>query len=340
MCGMAFIGFDKAGLLVIRLRRLRKFGYLAGEDGIMDIVNVSRFLAVIEAKSFAGASKSFGVTPQAIAFSIAKLEAELGVKLFQRESGGVTTPTEYALALEAHARNLVVNERSAYKAIQSLREAETGWLRLGVGETMTGSTIAQLISDMCAERPDVNIAIIENYTDRLITRMKLGEIDLIAGAPITNIDHADSLHQHVLFESTDIVVARSRHPLVGKKDVGLEDMQQYPWVVPYARRDAHDAIVKAFLNANLDPPKSFLFSDAPTLGQALIQSRDYLFLSPPDMAHLEPGGGMARVFAIEPTLTRSACLIYPNDRPLSNLAKVARDKILNTKTWHQHTGAT
>lgn len=300
----------------------------------MDIVNVARFLAVLEHKSFAQAAKVSEVTPQAIAFSISKLEKELEVKLFERESGGVTKPTEYALALEDHARTLMVNERKAYHAVQSLREAETGWLRLGVGETMTGSTIAQLIADMAAERPDVQIALIENYTDRLIERMRGGEIDLIAGAPVTGLEYADTLKQHVLFETTDVIVARRKHPLAAHKQVSLEDMQRFPWVVPYARRDAHDAIVKTYLQANLEPPKSFIFSDAPTLGQALIQSHDFLFLGPPDMTHIGRGG-MTRIHATEPTLTRAACLIYPNDRPLSELAKVARDRIINTPIWYQ-----
>lgn len=300
----------------------------------MDIVNVARFLAVLEHKSFAKAAKDFGITPQAIAFSIAKLEKELEITLFKRESGGNTEPTEYALALEDHARALMLNERKAYHAVQSLREAETGWLRLGVGETMTGSTIAQIISDMAAERPDVKIALIENYTDRLIERMRGGELDLIAGAPVTGVDYADSLKQHVLFETTDVIVARAKHPLAKLKQVSLQDMQPYPWVVPYARRDAHDAIVKCYIQADLEPPKSFIFSDAPTLGQALIQSHDYLFLAPPDMTHIGRGG-MTLIHALEPTLTRSACLIYPNDRPLSQLAKVAKDRLLNSPIWYK-----
>lgn len=300
----------------------------------MDIVNVARFLAVLDHKSFAKAAKAFDVTPQAVAFSISKLEKELDIKLFQRESGGITTPTEYALALEDHARSLMLSERKAYNAVQALKEAETGWLRLGVGETMTGSTIAQLIADMASERPDVRIAVIENYTDRLIERMRAGEIDLIAGAPVTGIEYADSLKQHVLFETTDVIVARSKHPLAAYKQVSLEDMHPFPWVVPYARRDAHDAIVKTYLQADLEPPKSFIFSDAPTLGQAMIHSGDYLFLGPPDMTNIGRGG-MVRIHATQPALKRAACLIYPNTRPLSQLAQVAKDRILKTPIWYQ-----
>lgn len=297
----------------------------------MDLVNVSRFLAVIDAKTFAKAAKAVGVTPQAIAFSIAKLERELAVSLFERESGGVTKPTEYARALEDYARTLVLNERRAFQAVRSLKDAETGWLRLGVGETMTGSTIAQLIADIVAELPNVKIALLENYTDRLIERMANGEIDLIAGSPISGVDHSDNLTQHILFEATDIIIARSAHPLAGKPTVTLKDMQDFTWLVPHARHDTYDAIVRAYLRKELEPPKSFIFSDAPTVGQALMQSNDYLMLSPPDMAHLEDDGGMVRIAASQPALTRTACLIYPADRPLSELTKLARDRIIKTE---------
>ncbi|WP_439532239.1 LysR family transcriptional regulator, partial [Polymorphobacter sp.] len=294
----------------------------------MDLINVSRFLAVIEEKSFARAAKKMQITPQAIAFSITKLETELDAKLFDREPGGVTSPTEYAMILEEYARTLMINERRAVMAVRLAKRAETGWLRIGIGETMADEMLAPTLMELLAERPDVRIAVVENYTDQLIERMQRGELDLVAGSPVTAIDRMQNLAQHVLFKATDFVVARADHPLAGKAGVTLEDMQDQSWLVPYARRDTHDAVIAAYLEAGRKPPSSFLFSDAPMLGQVLIKRHDFLLLSPPEMAQLGEKSAMVRIDAAKPTIERTACLIYPSDRPLSELAKIARDKIL------------
>ena len=294
----------------------------------MDISNVSRFLAVMEHKSFAKAARALGITPQAVAFSIKKLEQELGVSLFAREPGGLTAPTEYAHLLERHARSLVVSERRAFDAVRSLREARSGWLRLGIGETMTGNALVPLLSDILAERPDVRIAIIEDYTDILLDRMERGELDLIAGSPVTTLGHAENLTQQVLFESSDVIVARQEHPLAGKPHVSLADMQSFAWIVPYSRRDAHEAVVSAFLNEGLEPPTSFIFSDAPIFGTKLIHEGDFLLLSPRDMAQTDGAGKLVQIIADTPSLERTACLIYPSNRPLSEIANYACDRIL------------
>lgn len=298
----------------------------------MDLVNVSRFLAVIEQKSFARAAKKMGITPQAMAFSISKLETELDAKLFEREPGGVTTPTEYAGILQEYARTLVINERRAVTAVRLAKSAETGWLRIGIGETMADKMLAPTLMELLAERPDIRVAVVENYTDQLIERMQRGEIDLVAGAPVTAIDRMQHLTQHALFKATDFVVARASHPLAGKRNVTLEDMRGHTWLVPYARQDTHDTIIAAYLAAGLAPPTSFLHSDAPMLGQALIAQHDFLLLSPPEMAHVDDRSALVRIDAASPTIERTACLIYPSDRPLSELAKIAREKILTRYT--------
>lgn len=295
----------------------------------MDIVNVSRFLAVMEQRNFSKAARTFDITPQAIAFSIQKLERELGAPLFSRESGGIIEPTEYALLLERHARPLVVAERRAFEAVRSLSEAKSGWLRIGIGETMTGKALMPLLLELSRERPDVRIAIQEDYTDHLIKRLEAGDIDLIAGSPVTAIEHLDSLHQHALFETSDVIVARREHPLAGKAGVTLQDMQAYTWIVPYSRRDAHEAIVTAFLNDGLPPPASFIFSDAPIFGSRLIHEGDFLLLSPSDMAHTDEPYGLQRIDNQDIRIHRTACLIYPKNRPLSEIAQHTCDRILS-----------
>ncbi len=294
----------------------------------MDILNVSRFLAGMEQRNFSKAARSFDITPQAIAFSIQKLERELGVPLFARESGGTIEPTEYAVLLERHARSLVVAERRAVDAVRSFSEAKSGWLRIGIGETMTGRALMPLLMDLATERPEVRIAIQEDYTDRLIGRLENGDVDLIAGSPVTAIEHLESLHQQPLFETSDVIVARQKHPLAAKKRVSLQDMQTFTWIVPYSRRDAHEAIVTAFLNEGLQPPTSFIFSDAPIFGARLIHEGDFLLLSPSDMAHTDAPSGLKRIDNDDIRIHRTACLIYPKNRPLSEIARYACDRIL------------
>jgi DNA-binding transcriptional LysR family regulator len=307
----------------------------------LDLDTIARFIAVVDNGSFAAAARSLDITPQALSTSIAKLEQELKLVLFDRERGGITQPTELATALLPHARFLAAAERRAVEEVHAVRDARSGWVRLGIGEAMAGAIAAHAITRLRHEAPDVHIVIVEGYMHALLERLDNGELDLIAGAPDSTRVRRRDLKQTFLYVARDVVVARREHPLASRRKVSLTDMQHYTWMLPYARSDGFEAMVNAYTEQDLQPPEQIVYSDTATVGLELLSSEDYLLMVTPDLIWPAPGPGSPFVVlnADEPTVERQACLMYRADHPLSAMATRLRDCILTeTESYRTRTG--
>jgi hypothetical protein len=106
-------------------------------------------------------------------------------------------------------------------------------------------------------------------------------------------------------------------------------MRPYTWLLPFARSDSYQAVLTAYLEANLSPPDNFIFSDTYTLGSYLLSQQDYLHPVSPDLLwvnELKPFFAYLKVD--KPTIERHACLIHRNDLPLSAAALLLKEKLI------------
>jgi DNA-binding transcriptional LysR family regulator len=202
---------------------------------------------------------------------------------------------------------------------------------------MGGTIAARAIAQLRRDAPDVHIVVIEGYMRSLLERLDHGELDLIAGAPDSTRIRRRDLQQTFLYVARDVIVARRQHPLANRRNVTLEDMQRYTWMLPYARSDGYEAMVNAYTEQGIKPPEHIIYSDTATVGFELLSTEDYLLMVTPDLVW--PAAGPAGPFVVlnasEPTVERQACLIHRTDHPLSVMAQRLRDCIL-AEVKHLH----
>jgi len=89
------------------------------------------FLATAEAKSFSQAARALGVTVSAVSKTIAKLEADLGVRLLHRTSRRVTLTSEGEAFLPI-CREAVERARAARNTVAATARAPRGTLRVSL----------------------------------------------------------------------------------------------------------------------------------------------------------------------------------------------------------------
>ena len=303
----------------------------------MELKQLKRFLAVIEQGSLAAAAPGLRLTQQALGASIATLEREVGVVLLERGPGGQTAPTPYGELLVRHARTLIAGAARAREELLAFRDARGGTVTIGIGETFAPEIIAATVSLFHDARPDVKIVVLEGYTELLLHRMAEGEIDFIAGADMAH--GAEAFIRFPLYAAQDIVIARAEHPLAGRKNLSLKQLQPFTWMAPYSRPADAAFIAETFLRAGLEPPTRFLWTDAVNVGTHLLQQGDFLFMTSPAMlAGLSAmqGGPIVRLNTKEPSVERRAGLIY-SERTRLNPAAMQLMEELRAAT-HSHMG--
>ena len=247
----------------------------------LDILQLKRFVAVVDCGGFAPAARQLNMTQQALSASIARLEEAAGVRFLDRKRGtGIALTAFGRLLLERARTHLSLSDRLV-REIALLRDAAGGSVVVGIGETMTGRPVATAIARFNRQHPDVQLRLIEDYTERLITRLAASEIDIVIGGPSYAL--AGDFAIHHLFDVEDVLAVRAQHPLAGQPRVGLADLALYPWIVPGARNDVFRQIQIAYAREKLAPPRNVLRSDAVTIGTWLFLDNDYIICVTPDM---------------------------------------------------------
>ncbi|MDH5254943.1 MAG: LysR family transcriptional regulator [Gammaproteobacteria bacterium] len=295
----------------------------------MEHRQLERFLAVIEQGSLAAAARHLHLTQQALSASLANLEKDLGVRLFDRSPGGITQPTPHGTALIRHARAQLAGAERARQELLAMSDGRTGTVTVGLGESFAGDIIAEAVLRFRRARPGIRVNLIEGYSEKLRHRLYDGEFDFIA-AGVSAYELAEGFTREVIYSANDVIAVRPEHPLAQRRGLTLRDLEGHAWLVPYSRPADLEAIVEAFVAENLEPPRAIVGSDAYRIGMQLLLASDLLIMvSPaliaPELARPPPA---LQVLAINrPTVQRNASLIYPADRPLTPAAALLLDEV-------------
>lgn len=295
----------------------------------MELRLLERFIAVVDQGTLAAAARSLGLTQQALSASLASLEKDLDVRLFDRAPGGITQLTDYGRALVAHARSQIAADLRTLEALHSLANAESGSVKIGIGETFAGDVIAQAVTQIHQQRPGLRIDLIEGYSEQLLERLYIGEFDFVA---VGLSGHAvrDGYRAHSIYSANDVVACRREHPLRKKRKLKLADLQGYTWLVPYSRPSDVDVITNAFVSAGLKPPDHLIGSDAFRIGMKLMAANDFLSMTSPAMvtSHLARDTYGVRILPIDqPSVKRTASLVLPTTRQLTPAAKTLLETV-------------
>lgn len=196
----------------------------------MELRQLRHFLTLAEHRNYHRAAERLFITPQALSASIAKLEQELGVQLFERGRVGLVL-TRYAESLLPHASLVCAEASRARQEIEQLVKADTGRVVAGVGWFTSQVLAAAAVNEFLAAYPAVDVTLVEGPSEDLHTRLLRGELDVVLSTPSEDVAVASELETESLWESSDRVYARTGHPLAGREEVPLVEAAKYAWIV-------------------------------------------------------------------------------------------------------------
>jgi DNA-binding transcriptional LysR family regulator len=185
---------------------------------MIDQYQLRYFLAVAETGSFSRAAKRVSVTQPSLSAGIAKLERELGARLFDRDRQGVAlTP--------AGSRFLVRARRIAAEYEHALVElsevSDPTLLRIGVLGTIPTTMIENLLEQHRALGSGEALEILDGSERDITERLERGRIDL--ALTVVRPHHA-RFHPEVLTRERYMMVLPTDHPLADEDEVMAEQL--------------------------------------------------------------------------------------------------------------------
>jgi DNA-binding transcriptional LysR family regulator len=256
----------------------------------MDSRRLRHFLTVYEHGSVGRAAEVLNLTQPALSKSLHQLEDELGVKLFDRTPLGVV-PTVYGRTLSHHAKVIQSELHSAERELAHLTGARKGEVIVGIGPSIATRIMPEATMRLHAERPGIQLTVIEGLADDHIPALRRGEIDLAIGNwPLVS---DPNLAAETLMSDDVVVVAGARHPLAGKT-VQLAELLEYPWALPSRSQIWRAQLDELFVAKGLaPPPPRVVAANAAAFLRALVQHGDYLSFLPRQVVALEERAGAA-----------------------------------------------
>jgi DNA-binding transcriptional LysR family regulator len=142
----------------------------------LDLTALRSFAAVADAGGVTRAAAQLNLTQSAVSMQLKRLEAQLGLELFDR-SGRSLTLTAAGEQLLAYARRLLALNDEAWGRMTD--QAFEGELTLGVPQDIMYPQIPRVLRQFSREFPRVKVLLTSDLTVDLRRRFARGEIDVI-----------------------------------------------------------------------------------------------------------------------------------------------------------------
>jgi DNA-binding transcriptional LysR family regulator len=211
----------------------------------MELRHLRYFVAVAEELHFRRAAERLYVAQPAVSEQIRKLEAELGVRLFDRTHRSVSL-TDPGNALLVEARRVLHQAEVAQLAARNARDAATTRLRIGYVPDALPASVPRALQELASAAPRVEVSLETGATLALIQSVQDQRLD---AAPTRGL-RATSLGEQSMMVALPAGDARGFESEITLRELAPERLVMLP-------RDAnpalHDAVVSLCHQAELSP---------------------------------------------------------------------------------------
>jgi LysR family hydrogen peroxide-inducible transcriptional activator len=177
-------------------------------------------LALAEHGHFGRAAEACGVSQPTLSVQVRRLEAELGLTLFERTAKGVSR-TDACERLLGHVRAAVAEMEAIRTEAANLRDPLAGRLRLGIIPTLAPYLLPLVFAPLREALPGLEVEPWEDQTASLLRRLRAHELD--AAVLATEVGEPD-LAGRALFAEPFLAALPPEHPLAGRAEVAEAEL--------------------------------------------------------------------------------------------------------------------
>jgi DNA-binding transcriptional LysR family regulator len=293
--------------------------------------------------SFSAAAEALSYSQPAVSQQIARLEAQTGVKLLERQPKGIKL-TPAGEALVHHTEKILAQLAEAQAELIEIATSARGRLRVASFATAAGTIVPLAVSQFRRLRPGVEVDLQLMDPPASVPALRRGELDLAiieeggfeADPELSGLG-VERLMDDVLYASLP-----ADHPLVTRRAISLEDLKDEEWMLVGLRGTCADSniVLRACQRAGFEPQVAYVSDDyfaiqglvasgmgvALVPGLALASTREDVAVRP--LRGRPPYRRIGAVFQPEPTgplavmldCLRDAVAAYRQGSPISAVA--------------------
>ena len=254
-------------------------------------------IALHDYKDIGVAAELLGVTRAAVYSSLRQVEELLDLPIFERSPQGFTS-TAYCQLLIRHIKLAFSQLRHGLEEVASLDGVTKGKLIIGTLPYTRTILTPRAITRILKDYPELQIRTEEGPYALMESALRCGELDMIVGA-IRPVQNGDGLTTEKLFEDKLSVIVRKGHPLEGRENLTLVDLQTFAWVLPASNTPSRLIFDRMLEDAGLETPVSTVETSSLSNVRGLLLESDRLALLSEHQIFYEKKFGLLTVLPIE-----------------------------------------
>ena len=190
----------------------------------MDLSYLRTFVTLAEAGGITPALARLDISQTAAYRQILALEAELGIKLFDR-IGRRLRLTSGGADLLAQSRRLLIEAELLEARVHTLKGGETGILRVGATPMAIENALSAFLSPYRRRHPGVEVHFVEDGGLRLADRLERGDVELALIVP------NERFRARPLFPAHSLAVMSKKHPLSRRRALDIAELSDKPLLI-------------------------------------------------------------------------------------------------------------
>lgn len=276
----------------------------------MDIGQLEAFVQVAAHKSFSKAAETLFLTQPSVTARIQALEKEVDDELFERTGRGVRL-TDAGSAFLPYAERVLRTLRDGRDALESLRNAEFGNLRLGTALTISAYVLPQILKTFRTKYPGVDVSVRTGRSEHVLQMILSDEVQV----GLVRTLHHSEIEEVRLYNEDIILVVDPSHRFARDGAVKLEDVARQP-VIFYDKGSSHYTLTQNLFRQVGVVPNVAMELDSMEASKKMVEEGLGIALLPRDSVRREVELGILCEVGVKDagSLQRPVSLIYRKNR--------------------------
>lgn len=217
----------------------------------MELRQLRHFIVLAEEMHFGRAAKRLFMTQPALSASLMRLEDDLRVRLFERDSKMIEI-TLAGRALLERAKEIVSLAEKQEQFGHAMAEGRAGFIEVGFTGTLLFRGLAEVLNEFNCSFPEIELAVREFSTQVQSDMLRAGRLD---AAFINSPVPPAGLESMVLFEERFVACLPKAHRMAGSQILDVKDLKNEVFVM-FSRDPSpayYDHVIAICANAGFQP---------------------------------------------------------------------------------------
>ncbi|ATW24012.1 LysR family transcriptional regulator [Candidatus Formimonas warabiya] len=192
----------------------------------MDFCQLKYCLEVAKCNNFTRAADECFIAQSSLSVQISKLEAELGIRIFERTPKGVKL-TKAGVVFLDFAEKVCDMEADVRNALRVYEREDDGVLTLGMVHGSSNFDLTDLIASYKQSFPFVELDIYEEESSKLMEMLQQNELD---AAFISAMELPSMLKTYLLYSDEVVLIVGKNHRLADRDEIYLAELMNEPLI--------------------------------------------------------------------------------------------------------------